>query len=37
MPKKVGLAEPTAIVIDLSEDPEFSKFLKVQRKSTRNT
>lgn len=37
MPKKAGLAEPTTIIIDLNEDPEFSRFLKVQQKSTRNT
>lgn len=37
MPKKLGLAEPTQIVIDLNEDPEFAKFLAVQKKSTRFT
>lgn len=37
MPKKLGLAEPTQIVIDLNEDPEFAKFLSVQKKSTRFT
>lgn len=39
MPKKAVLetTEKTTAIIDLSEDPEFSKFLKVQKKSTRNT
>lgn len=37
MPKKLGLAEPTQIVIDLNGDPEFAKFLAVQKKSTRFT
>jgi site-specific recombinase XerD len=37
MPKKITLAEPTSIIIDLSEDPEFEKFLSVQCKNTRNT